>query len=96
MLEYIAYATTPIERRERAERIEGYAQSLPEVQRQFVSYLTNAYIVSGVDELSMSKLKTLLELKFGSVPEGISALGSVPHARQTFKDFQRRLYLTAA
>ncbi len=96
VLEYIAYATTPIERRERAERIEGYAQSLPEVQRQFVSYLTNAYIVSGVDELSMSKLKTLLELKFGSVPEGISALGSVPHARQTFKDFQRRLYLTTA
>lgn len=92
VLEYIAYATTPIERKERAERIEGYVQSLPEVQRQFVMYLANAYIVSGVDELSMSKLKTLLELKFGSVPEGISALGSVPIARQTFKDFQRHLY----
>jgi len=92
VLEYIAYATTPIERKERAQRIEGYAQSLPEEQKQFVMYLANAYIVSGVDELSMSKLKTLLELKFGSVPEGISALGSVPVARQTFKDFQRHLY----
>ena len=92
VLEYIAYATTPIERKERAQHIEGYAQTLPDVQRQFVMYLTNAYIVSGVDELSMDKLKTLLELKFGSVPEGISALGGVPVARKTFKDFQHHLY----
>lgn len=92
VLEYIAYATTPIERKERAERIKGYEQSLSEAQKLFVEYLVNAYIKSGVDELRMDKLKTLLELKFGSVPEGISALGGVPIARQTFKDFQYRLY----
>ena len=51
-----------------------------------------AYIRSGVDELRMDKLKTQLELKFGSVPEGISSLGGVPQARQTFKEFQQRLY----
>ncbi len=92
VLEYIAYATTPIERAERAKRIEGYAASLTDAQHAFVMYLTNAYIVSGVDELSMDKLKTLLELKFGSVPEGISSLGGVPIARKTFKDFQHYLY----
>lgn len=52
----------------------------------------NAYIKSGVDELRMNKLKTLLELKFGSVPEGISVLGGAPVARQVFKDFQYHLY----
>ena len=56
-------------------------------------YLMNAYIKSGVDELGKDKLKTLLALKFGSVTEGISALGGTPQARQTFKDFQRRLYV---
>lgn len=93
MLEYIAYATTPIERKERAERIKGYEAGLPNAQKEFVEYLMNAYIKSGVDELGKDKLKTLLALKFGSVTEGISALGGTPQARQTFKDFQRRLYV---
>lgn len=92
VLEYIAYATTPIERKERAERINDYYTTLNAAQQQFVNYLVNAYIVSGVDELRMDKLKTLLELKFGSVSEGITALGGAPLARQTFKDFQHHLY----
>ena len=92
VLEYIAYATTPIERKDRAERIKDYYDTLTVSQKQFVEYLVNAYIRSGVDELRMDKLKTQLELKFGSVPEGISSLGGVPQARQTFKEFQQRLY----
>lgn len=92
VLEYIAYATTPIERKERAERIKNYESNLSDAQKQFVEYLVNAYIQSGVEELQMDKLKTLLELKFGSVPEGISALGGVPIAKKTFKDFQYHLY----
>ena len=92
VLEYVAYATTPIERKERAERITQYYESLPEIQKQFVEYIVNAYIKAGVDELRMNKLKTLLELKFGSVPEGITALGGAPVARKVFKDFQYHLY----
>jgi type I restriction enzyme R subunit len=92
VLEYIAYATTPIERRVRAERIKDYEQTLNEAQKQFVEYLVNAYIQSGVEELRKDKLKTLLELKFGSVTEGISILGGTPIARKTFKDFQYHLY----
>ena len=93
VLEYVAYATTPIERKERAERIKGYEAGLPNAQKEFVEYLMNAYIKSGVDELGKDKLKTLLALKFGSVTEGIAALGGTPQARQTFKDFQQRLYV---
>ena len=92
VLEYIAYATTPIERSERAERLNDYYTELNDAHKQFVEYLVKAYIRSGVEELRMDKLKTLLELKFGSVPEGINALGGVPSARQTFKDFQHHLY----
>lgn len=92
VLEYIAYATTPIERKERAQRLTGYTNNLGDAQRQFIEYMINAYVQSGIDELRMDKLKTLLELKFGSVGEGITALGGVPNARQTFKDFQYHLY----
>jgi type I restriction enzyme R subunit len=92
VLEWVAYNTTPIERRIRAQRIDNYYKNLSESQKQFVEYIVNAYIKSGVDELRMNKLKTLLELKFGSVPEGISALGGAPVARQVFKDFQYHLY----
>lgn len=92
VLEWVAYNTTPIERRIRAQRIDNYYRNLSEVQKQFVEYIVNAYIKSGVDELRMNKLKTLLSLKFGSVPEGISALGGAPVARQVFKDFQYHLY----
>lgn len=92
VLEYIAYATTPIERKERAQRLAGYTNNLGDAQKQFIEYMINAYVQSGIDELRMDKLKTLLELKFGSVGEGITALGGVPNARQTFKDFQYHLY----
>lgn len=92
VLEYIAYATTPIERKERAQRLTDYTNNLGDAQKQFVEYIINAYVQSGIDELRMDKLKTLLELKFGSVGEGITALGGVPSARQTFKDFQYHLY----
>lgn len=92
VLEYIAYATTPIERKERAQRLSDYTNNLSDAQKQFIEYMINAYVQSGIDELRMDKLKTLLELKFGSVGEGITALGGVPNARQTFKDFQYHLY----
>ena len=92
VLEYIAYATTPIERKERAQRLTSYTNNLGDAQKQFIEYMINAYVQSGIDELRMDKLKTLLELKFGSVGEGITALGGVPNARQTFKDFQYHLY----
>ena len=92
VLEYIAYATTPIERKERAKRLKGYKEQLPDSQKQFVEYLINAYIQSGIEELRMDKLKTLLALKFGSITEGIDAMGGVEPSLKTFKDAQHHLY----
>jgi len=91
-LEYVAYATTPMERSIRVERLADYMKNLPQAQHDFVEYLINAYIVNGIDELAMQKLATLLELKFGSLIEGVSALGGASAAQQTFRDFQRELY----
>lgn len=93
VLEYVAYATTPVERKMRAERVKDYVDSLPKAQQEFADYLVSAYVANGIDELAMPKLAILMELKFGSVAEGISALGGIPAAQQTFRDFQRELYV---
>jgi type I restriction enzyme R subunit len=50
VLEYIAYATTPIERKERAQRLTGYTDHLSDAQKMFIEYMINAYIQSGIDE----------------------------------------------
>lgn len=92
VLEYIAYNTTPIEREERAERARQYADSLGTAQKAFVEYMIDAYVQSGIDELEMDRLPKLLTLKFGSVPQGINAIGNLMAAKETFLEFQRRLY----
>lgn len=92
VLEFIEYNKIPIARKERAEKAEAFKKTLNEKQSAFVDYIVQLYVMSGIDELETSKLPDLLKLKFGSVPEGISALGGSAEARNTFFGFQERLY----
>jgi type I restriction enzyme R subunit len=92
VLEYISFATTPIERAERAERLKAYADALPQAQKEFVAYLKEAYIRAGVEELGTKQLSQQLELKFGSVQEGIQQMGGPVQARDTYYEAQRVLY----
>jgi len=92
VLEFISYNKTPIDRKVRAEKAESYKNTLSEKQSAFVDYIVQLYVMSGIDELDTSKLPDLLKLKFGSVPEGINALGGPMEARNTFFGFQERLY----
>lgn len=92
VLEFIEYNKIPIARKERAEKAEAFKKTLNEKQSAFVDYIVQLYVLSGIDELDTSKLPDLLKLKFGSVPEGISALGGPAEARNTFFGFQERLY----
>jgi len=52
-----------------------------------------SYTQSGVDELDLSKLPTLLEIKYKSVTEGTNILGGAEKVREIFFDFQKMLYL---
>ena len=75
VLEYIAYNTTPIERAKRVERVAAYADTLATAHKDFVYYIITAYVKEGINELKTDRLPELLSLKFGSIPEGINALG---------------------
>jgi type I restriction enzyme R subunit len=93
VLAYIAYALAPITRSERVEthradifsRYDGKLQS-------FLDFVLGQYIKQGVGELDQEKLGALLQLKYHTIDDAASQLGSVPLIRDTFLGFQQHLY----
>jgi type I restriction enzyme R subunit len=93
VLEYVAFAKQPISRIERvmATRPE-LQQALSPQQADFIHFVLDRYIASGVDELDTDKLPMLLQLKYQALQDGMAALGGAEAARETFVDLQRHLY----
>ena len=93
VLEYIAYAKPLISRKERVEGgKEKIFKPLNENESMFVSYLLKNYINSGIDELDISKLSTLLSARYGSINEAQKKLGTIKSIQDTFVSFQKHLY----
>jgi type I restriction enzyme, R subunit len=93
VLEYIAYAKTPVSRAARVETNKGNIYNmLNEKQRDFVSYVLRNYVDVGVDELDVGKLSTALTAKYGSLHAAQQELGTVEEIQGTFVDFQQHLY----
>ena len=93
VLEYIAYNIEPMERRERVRKVDAYRHSLSAKEQEFVNYITDLYVRAGVEELAMEKLSAIIALKYGSVQDGVTQLGSIEVAKNTFLKVQQRLYL---
>ena len=93
VLEYIAYNIAPMERRERVRKVDAYRHSLSTKEQEFVNYITDLYVRAGVEELAMEKLSAIIALKYGSVQDGVTQLGSIEVAKNTFLKVQQRLYL---
>lgn len=93
VLEYIAYNVEPIKRTARAEKTANYIATLTPQQQEFVEYIIALYIREGVEELGTEKLPRIIDMKYGSIQEGISVLGGLDVAKSTYYDFQKRLYL---
>lgn len=93
VLEYIAYQTEPMERRERVRKVETFKRSLSAVEQDFVSYIIDLYLRAGVEELGTKKLPEIIKLKYGSLVDGTSTLGSIDVARNAFLNLQQCLYL---
>jgi type I restriction enzyme R subunit len=93
VLEYIAYAKTPVSRAARVETNQtNIYNMLNEQQRDFVGYVLRNYVSKGVDELDDGKLSTILNAKYGGTHAAQQKLGSVQSIRETFIDFQQKLY----
>lgn len=92
VLEYIAYAIEPMERAERAKQTEAFKGSLAGQHQAFIAFLSNLYVEVGVEELAKDKLPEILKMKYGSVIDGIRALGDIDRVRSVYYGFQRALY----
>lgn len=93
VLEYISFNVEPIRRKERVERTKPYVSTLSAKQQEFINYVISLYIREGIDELGTSKLPEIMNMKYGSVQDGLAALGGMDMAKNTFYGFQRSLYL---
>ncbi|NJL19601.1 MAG: DEAD/DEAH box helicase family protein [Leptolyngbyaceae cyanobacterium SM1_3_5] len=93
VLTYIAYASTPISRRERVMIHKSLIFSRYfGKQQEFLDFVLEQYVKAGVRELDQDKLPHLLKLKYHDVRDAVADLGSVNDIRKTFIDFQEYLY----
>lgn len=94
VLSFVAFATETLTRIKRVESARpAIATSFSDQkQREFIDFILSKYVIDGVSELSLSKMRSLLELKYHSVSDAASLLGSTAVIRNTFIGFQKHLY----
>ena len=61
-------------------------------QQEFLDFVLEQYVKSGVGELDRSKLPQLLELKYHDLRDAVAELGSVGTIGEVFIGFQEYLY----
>ena len=66
--------------------------SLTEKQKEFIDFVLDRYVETGVEELSEEKLSLLLVNKYQSLTDAQSALGDTTSIRSLFFNFQKYLY----
>ena len=94
VLAYVSFASNPETREERAERAKAriLANYQPTFQT-FLMFVLGHYVEMGVGELDTAKLAPLLTLKYHSMEDAKTALGSPAAIGRTFADFQKWLYV---
>jgi len=94
VLEYLAFATDPMEREKRVELVRAdYYQKQNERSKAFLDFLMQYYVVNGYKELSIESLPTLLNIHYGTIVDATRQLEmSVDQIRGKYLDFQKHLY----
>ncbi|MDP2244822.1 EcoAI/FtnUII family type I restriction enzme subunit R [Pseudomonas sp.] len=94
VLAYVAYAAETHTRKERADMAKPAINHafVDQKQQDFIDFVLSKYIEDGVAELSPKKMKVLLELKYNTIRDATSVIGSPDVINKTFVGFQRFLY----
>lgn len=94
VLAYVAYAA---ETRTRQERVEWAKPAIANAfanykQQEFIDFILSRYIQDGVHELALTKMASLITLKYNTINDAAALLGSPTNIRNTFVGFQKHLY----
>lgn len=94
VLAYVAYARETHTRKERVQKSNPVIAShfSNYKQLEFINFVLDKYVEEGVAELSTTKMRGLLELKYNTISDATAELGSPAHIRDTFVGFQKYLY----
>lgn len=93
VLAYIAFNHPPVTRTERVDsHREAIFREYDYQQQEFLRFVLGHYVERGVGELDPDKLPLLIELKYHTIRDAVSELGSVGNIRDVFVDFQKNLY----
>lgn len=96
VLNYIAYSKQLVLRQVRADNAKLRLLDYTDKQREFLDFVLEQYVKSGVGELDDSKLPDLLELKYHAIADAKNVLGEIKTIRESFIRFQETLYLEIA
>ena len=92
VLAYVAFATNPVKRSERADMAKSQFGVYESKQKVFLDFVLDQYVQSGVSELDDAKLPELLTLKYRAIADAKQELGDIGTIRDTFIGFQEYLY----
>lgn len=94
VLSYLAFETQAVSRKDRVEEHKDFIFSHYDDKKQaFLDFVLAQYVIEGVEQLDPDlKLKTLLEIKYGSIFDAKEALGEPSEIRDLFINFQKFLY----
>jgi type I restriction enzyme, R subunit len=94
VLEYVFngdYVALTREARAKAAEATLFAL-LNEQQKEFISFVLNKYVETGIEELEQEKLPVLLQNKYQSLEDAKAILGDVANISKLFIEFQQYLY----
>jgi type I restriction enzyme, R subunit len=92
VLAYVAFHSTIVQRTQRAENAKLFLGNYDAKQQEFLNFVLNKYVSSGVYELDEEKLSPLLLLKYNAITDAKRELGDIASIRNTFIGFQTYLY----
>ena len=92
VLAYVAFHSSILERTTRADNARIYFISYYSKQQEFLNFVLQQYVKSGVEELDDTKLTPLLVLKYKAIDDAKKELGDIASIRNTFIGFQSYLY----
>jgi type I restriction enzyme R subunit len=94
VLTYVAYASKIRTRQQRVEQSKpAINQHFTEYHQQaFINFILERYVDDGVTELSVGKMKSMVELKYNSINDAAVEFGSPKVIREVFVGFQQYLY----
>jgi type I restriction enzyme R subunit len=94
VLAFVAYASEAMSRKERVNKAGSPIRDTftDDKQREFIDFILSHYIKDGVSQLSRNNMKSLLELKYGSISDAAETLGSIPIISNAFVGCQKYLY----